>query len=148
VRGELAKETRQPSMCGMSADRVHGFGRLNVQNTSRRGSAKRRGSADDLVGLEEEGRGHRETQGLDELEVEAQLNIAGRGLERSPPPPLTTASGLGEEDAQAAGQEHLIQVRFAPQAVDPELHTAEEEVFGLNPQRNILHDKVLQAAAE
>jgi hypothetical protein len=34
---------------GVSADRVHGFGRFILQNASRREDIRRRGSANDLV---------------------------------------------------------------------------------------------------
>src|SRR5882724_4561623 len=36
----------------VSVNHVHGFGRFNLQNTSRRGGTRRYGSADHLVGLE------------------------------------------------------------------------------------------------
>jgi len=38
---------------GVSADRVHELGRLNLQNISCRGSIRHRGSAEPLVGREE-----------------------------------------------------------------------------------------------
>src|SRR6266511_3901774 len=46
---------------GVSADRVHGFGRFNLQNTSRRRGLRRRGSSDHLGRLEEERRRHSKT---------------------------------------------------------------------------------------
>ena len=55
---------------GVSANGLHRCGRFSLQNTSRRGSAKCCGSADDLVGLEEDGWRNREPQGLDGLEVD------------------------------------------------------------------------------
>jgi hypothetical protein len=42
---------------GVSVNHVHGFERFNLQNTSRRGGVRRRGSADHLGGLEEDGWG-------------------------------------------------------------------------------------------
>jgi hypothetical protein len=42
-------------LLGVSADLLHGFGRFNLQNTSRRGGPKCRGSADHLGRLEEKG---------------------------------------------------------------------------------------------
>jgi hypothetical protein len=43
-------------------------------------------SADDFVGLEEEGWRDRQAQRLDDLEVDAQLKIDVRCIERSRPP--------------------------------------------------------------
>ena len=54
VRALLSSSTKTtPS--GVSADRVHGLGRLNVQNASRREDIRRRGSADHLSRQHEEG---------------------------------------------------------------------------------------------
>jgi hypothetical protein len=39
---------------GVSVNRLYGFEQFNLQNTFRCGGIRRRGSADDLVGLEEE----------------------------------------------------------------------------------------------
>jgi hypothetical protein len=44
--------------------------RVSVSSVCRRGGIRHRGSADDLVGLEEEGRGDGEAEGLGGLEVE------------------------------------------------------------------------------
>src|SRR4030095_9154022 len=40
---------------GVSTNLLHGFGRFNLQNASRRGGSRCRGSADHLSRLEEEG---------------------------------------------------------------------------------------------
>src|SRR5882724_5589119 len=50
--------TKHPfgAKCGVSADVLHGFGRFNVQNASRREGIRRHGSADHVSRLEEEGR--------------------------------------------------------------------------------------------
>jgi hypothetical protein len=62
---------------GVSANRLYGFEPFNVQNTFRCGDIRRRGSADDLVGLEEERRRHREAQGLGSCEVQDQISLRG-----------------------------------------------------------------------
>lgn len=47
--------------CSVSANRLHGFGRLNLQNTSRHGGIRHRGLSDHLIGLEDaEGKGDAE----------------------------------------------------------------------------------------
>src|SRR5262249_61956003 len=51
--------------------------RFNLQNTSGGGDARRRGSADDLVGLEEQRRGDRQAEGTGGLEVDDQLELRG-----------------------------------------------------------------------
>jgi hypothetical protein len=48
----------------VSADLLHGFGRFNLQNASRREGTRGRGSADHFVGLEEERRGDCEPERL------------------------------------------------------------------------------------
>jgi hypothetical protein len=50
---------------------------MNVPNASRRERVRCCGSADDLVRLEEEGRGNGEAQGLGGLEVDDQLERGG-----------------------------------------------------------------------
>jgi hypothetical protein len=62
---------------GVSANLLYGFEPCNVQNNFRRAGARHRGSADDLVGLEEEGRGDREAEGLGRLEVDDELKLWG-----------------------------------------------------------------------
>src|SRR5262245_50556643 len=62
---------------GVSADRLYGFERFNLQNNSRRGGTRHHGSADDLVGLKEERGGNCEAQGLSRLEVDDQLERGG-----------------------------------------------------------------------
>jgi hypothetical protein len=67
----------------MSAQLLHGFapfkalGQLNLQIASRRGGARRCGSADHLVGLEEERRGDGEAERLGRLQVDDQLQRGG-----------------------------------------------------------------------
>ena len=62
---------------GMSTHLLHGFERFHVQNTSRRESIRRRGSADHLVGLEQEGWGDGEAQRLGGLQVDDELKLGG-----------------------------------------------------------------------
>jgi hypothetical protein len=63
---------------GASADRLYGCERFILQSAFRHGGIRRRGSADDLVGLEEEGRGNGQAQRLGGLQVDDQLE--GREL--------------------------------------------------------------------
>jgi hypothetical protein len=58
---------------GVSANCLHGFERFNLQNVSCRGDTRRRGSADHLVRLEEEGRGNGEADGLRGRQVDDEL---------------------------------------------------------------------------
>ena len=62
---------------GVSVNRLHGFGRFILQNTSRGGGARRRSSADHLSCLEEERRGDGEAESLSDLEIDDQLERHG-----------------------------------------------------------------------
>ena len=53
---------------GVSANRLHGFGRFNLQNTACRGGSRCRSSAEHLGRLEEEGWGDRQPEGLGGLQ--------------------------------------------------------------------------------
>ena len=68
-----------PQVCAnaVSANHVHGFGRFNLQYTSRRGGVRRGGSADHLGGLEQECRWNREAEGLGGFEVDGQREASG-----------------------------------------------------------------------
>ncbi len=61
----------------MSAKRVHGCERFNLQNTSGGGDARRRSSPDHLGRLEEERWGNGEAERLRGLEVDDQLERGG-----------------------------------------------------------------------
>jgi hypothetical protein len=60
---------------------LYRFERFNLQNTSRGGGAGHRGSAEHLIGLEEEGWGYGQAEGLSRLEVNHQLK-SHRSLDR------------------------------------------------------------------
>ena len=60
---------------GVSTDRLHGFGRFNLQNISRREGVRRRGSADHLIRLQEERWGDGEAERLGGLEIDHQLEF-------------------------------------------------------------------------
>jgi hypothetical protein len=60
---------------GISANRLYGFEQFNLQNECRRERTKSRNSSNHLVGLEKEGRGDRQAEGLGGLEVDHQLKL-------------------------------------------------------------------------
>ena len=62
---------------GVSANRLHGCKQFNVQHISHGGDISRHGLADHFVGLEEEGWGNGEAEGLGGLEVDHQLKCRG-----------------------------------------------------------------------
>jgi hypothetical protein len=66
---------------GLSATLLYGFDPFNVQNTSRRGGARRRGLLEHLGRLEEEGWGNGNPKGLGRLQVDHQREC-GRLLDR------------------------------------------------------------------
>jgi hypothetical protein len=61
----------------VSADRLYGFERFNLQNTPQREGVRRRGSTDYLCGLEEEHRRDRDSEGIGGLQVDHQLERRG-----------------------------------------------------------------------
>jgi hypothetical protein len=67
-------------LSGVSAHRLHGFGRVILQNTFRRGGIRRGGSADHLGRLEEHGRGDRQAQRLGGLLLWPRSSILRRAL--------------------------------------------------------------------
>ncbi|HYY16230.1 MAG TPA: hypothetical protein VE965_06255 [Gammaproteobacteria bacterium] len=73
----MSGEINTVDLGGISADLLYGCERVHRQSDSRRGGAKRRGSADDLVGLEEEGWGDRQAQRLGRLEVDGERKLGG-----------------------------------------------------------------------
>jgi hypothetical protein len=62
---------------GLFATLLYGFDPFNVQNTSRRGGARRRGSLEHLGRLEEEGWGNGDPKGLGRLQVDHQRACGG-----------------------------------------------------------------------
>jgi hypothetical protein len=71
-RQPLGYATATQELGGVSAARLHGCGRFNLQSTSR-GGVRRRGSPDHVGRLAEEGWGHGEAEGMGGLEVDHQL---------------------------------------------------------------------------
>jgi hypothetical protein len=62
---------------GVSANRLHGFGRFNLQNTSRPGGAMRRGLPDHLGRLEEEGWRKGKAEGLSCFQINDEIVLGG-----------------------------------------------------------------------
>jgi hypothetical protein len=62
---------------GISANLLYGFDPLNVQNTSRRGGARRRESLEYLGRLEEDGWGNGDPKGLGRLQVDHRREFGG-----------------------------------------------------------------------
>jgi hypothetical protein len=72
-----ARDPRQDHSRGVSANLLYGFAPFILQNTSRGGGIRPRGSAEHLVGLEEQRRGNGQAKLLRGLEVDDQLACGG-----------------------------------------------------------------------
>ena len=73
----MSGEINTVDLGGISADLLYGCERVHRQSDSSRGGARRRGSADHLIRLEEEGGRDRQAQCLGGLEVDDQLKFRG-----------------------------------------------------------------------